>query len=728
MNSPDPAPRPAAKVAATFAVLAPALALVAMTLVLFWPATRYGFINFDDNRYVTENPFVQQGLSLSGIRWAFTSVHELWWLPLLWISYMADTTFFGTGAAGYHLTNVLLHALNALLLFWVLFRMTGARTRSFFVAALFAIHPLRVESVAWIAERKDVLSGLFFFLCLLAYLRQVERPAPLRFGLLHLLMLAGLMAKSALVVLPFLLLLLDYWPLRRARALWGSDAWRQWKPLLEEKQFLFGLAVLFTIITLHTHGTMDENAVDASVMARLSLIAPNYGDYLAQLFWPARLSLIHPPYFPSARLRLLTGAGLLALSLLFWRLRGRCPPLLVGWLWFLGSLLPVIRGIRFDEQSAYSDRYTYLPGIGLALLLCWGAGWWANNRKPRIGALLVLGFAVLAACYWRSARRLPDWTDSPTMFSRLIEFAPLDPHVNNNYGFELLLRGDLEESLPYFLRAATLRPTSSLAVLNYAHVLDQLGRHEELLDWLQSARERGYPDCVEIKALSGLAYLGADRAAEAIPFLRQSILWKPADPAWRIELIRALYEADQLETAREEIRALQSIGITHIHDFDGLIAHYAGLWQMGHAFRFWSFFRNNLRRQPNHVALLNNAAWLLATTDPSPAPPEEALRYARRAAELSPVPHPVVLDTLAAALAANGRFEEARQTVLQAIGLSTESDATPLVQNMKAHLATYQQDQPWRETAIPKTQSGAPLVRQDRTLAAPPGFHDNLAP
>ena len=191
--------------------------LVALTLALFWPATRCGFINFDDDRYVADNPVVRQGLTLPGIRWALTTTYELWWLPLLWISYMADTSLFGTGPAGYHLTNVLLHAANALLLFWTLFRLTGSKGRSFFAAAFFAVHPLRIESVVWITERKDVLSGLFFFLCLLAHLRQVERPSFLRRWTLPALMLLGLMAKSTLVVLPFLLLLLDYWPLRRAR-------------------------------------------------------------------------------------------------------------------------------------------------------------------------------------------------------------------------------------------------------------------------------------------------------------------------------------------------------------------------------------------------------------------------------------------------------------------------------------------------------------------------------
>lgn len=690
-----------------------ALVLVALTLALFWPATRCGFINFDDDRYVADNPVVRQGLTLPGIRWALTTTYELWWLPLLWISYMADTSLFGTGPAGYHLTNVLLHAANALLLFWTLFRLTGSKGRSFFAAAFFAVHPLRIESVVWITERKDVLSGLFFFLGLLAHLRQVERPSRLRRWLLAALMLLGLMAKSTLVVLPFLLLLLDYWPLRRAREPWNAGAWKQWKPLLAEKGALFALAFFFVALTLHTHGTTSENAADPSLWNRLTLIAPNYWRYLAQIFWPDPLSLIHPPDDPSGLVRATALLGLLALTVLFGRLRKTQPAFLVGWLWFLGGLFPVIRGIRFDELSAFSDRYTYLPGIGIALMLCWGAGEWANRRKRLTIPLILLGLAALAACCRQTVLRLPDWKDSPTMFGHLMQFAPADPHVNNGYGHELLLQGKAEEAMPYFLYAAAQRPKTSTAVYDYANALIQLGRFEDALDWLQSARDRGFPDVVEISALSGLAYLGANRAAEAIPFLRQTVRKQPDRPAWRVELIRALFEAGQPETAQEEIRELQRLGIAHIQDFDSLVAHYAGSWQLGNAAQSWIFFRNNLRRQPDSVVLLNNAAWLLATTENPPAPPDEALRLARHSAELAPVPHPGILDTLAAAEAAAGNFEQAQRTAQQAIDLARQGGAEEFARKLEEHLAAYRDHRPWREpAATPPSTVPAGLLRR----------------
>ena len=199
--------------------------LAALTLALFWPAVGYDFIKLDDDLYICLNPHVLTGLSISNIRWAFTTVYQNWWLPLLWISYMADTRFFGSEPFGYHLTNILLHTANAALFFWILFRATGSRWRSFFAAAFFAIHPLRVESVAWISERKDVLSGLFFMLSVLAYVRHTERPSATRLGMVHLWMLLGLLSKSMLVILPPLLLLLDYWPLGRAGDPGRRETW-----------------------------------------------------------------------------------------------------------------------------------------------------------------------------------------------------------------------------------------------------------------------------------------------------------------------------------------------------------------------------------------------------------------------------------------------------------------------------------------------------------------------
>ena len=688
--------------------------LALLTLALFGPAVRYGFINCDDDRYVLNNPPVQRGLAPGGLRWAFTTVHEQWWLPVLWTSFMADVTLFGPEPFGHHLTNVLLHVANVLLLFWVLARMTRAPWRSFFVAAFFALHPLRVESVVWITARKDVLSGLFFFRAVLVHLRQAERPAASRRAGLAALMLLGLMSKAIVVVLPALLLLLDYWPLRRAGDPWGRDAWPRWRPLLAEKWPLFALALVFSAVNLHTHVSGSGGEAGLPLATRVGLALPNYWTYLGKIFWPAHLSIHYPECdVVNGLVSAAAGLGLLAVTGLLVRFRKTAPYGLVGWLWFLFALVPVIRGVRLG-LTAYADRFVYLPSIGLALALVWGAAAGVALRPRLKTPAIGLGILLLAACAARSAVRLPDWRSSYAMFSRLIQTAPDDPLANVSYGYELLLQGRFEESLPYSHRGAQHAPATSIAVLNYANALFQLGRHDELLDWLDSARARGFPNAMETRALAGLAYLGADRAPDAVPILRQCVRWKPAEPAWRVELIRALYESDQPEAAQEELQALQALGISQIRDWDGLVAYYARSWQSGHVSSAWAFFRNNLRRRPDDGALLNNAAWLLATTENPPAPPTEALRLARRAAELAPAPHPGILDTVAVALAANGRFEEATEAARGAIDLARQSGAEELARKIAARLDLYRRNQPWTESLrnnAPGAGTQPPLIR-----------------
>ena len=670
-----------------------------MTLAAFAPAIRYDFVNFDDGGFVSENSHVLSGLSWANVRWAFTAVHEQWWLPVLWISYMADAALFGPGPFGFHLTNVLLHAIGAGLLFWALFRATGAPWRCFMVAAFFAVHPLRVESVAWITERKDVLSGFFFFLALLAYVRHAERPASARFGLVFAFMLLGLMSKGTVMVLPLVLLLLDFWPLRRAACPPAPGAWRQWRGLIAEKIPLFLLSAAFVFINLQTHASATGRASGMAFASRLALIAPDYWTYLGLLFWPARLCSHYPPHDLVLLPRTLGATiGLLLPTIAFWRGRSKAPWLLVGWLWFLVALAPMIRGVRLDPMLDHADRYTYLSGIGISICLVWGAA----AISARAGRLRFLapaaGLLLLAACAWKTVLQLPTWKDSLALYRQQIAVCPGNHLAHNNLGRALLERGRFEEALPHFRRTMELRPDdSNLAAANYAEALIRLDRNEQAIGFLQSALAQRDPRHPEMNLLLGFAFLNVDRAAEAIPCLRQAVAAAPQQLGWRIELVRALYEAGQPEAAQEEIRRLQVLGFSQFRNFDGLASHYAALWRSGEILHAWHFFRNNLRRRPDDAALANNAAWCLATAENPPAPPAEALRLARRAEELAPGPHPGILDTLAAALAANGLFEEAEQTAQEALGLARQGQDDQLAAQIPARLDTYRQRRPWRE-------------------------------
>ena len=675
-----------------------ALLLAAFALALFWPATGYDFVKLDDDQYICLNPHVTTGLSAANVRWAFTTVHQQWWLPLLWISYMADTELFGSGPHGYHLTNVLLHALNAALLFWVLFRLTGSRWRSFFVAAFFALHPLRVESVAWIAERKDGLSGLFFFLALLAYVRHVEKPGRARFGIVCAGMLLGLLSKAIVIVLPFLLLLLDYWPLRRAGDPWGRTAWPQWRPLLLEKLPLFLLSAAFIAINLRTHVAASGTGTDASFWHRAALVAPNYWAYLGKIAWPARLSLIYPPHDAVNWIGAGAAAvGLLAVTFLALRRRAQAPWAVTGWLWFLLALFPVIRGVRLDPTVAMADRFTYLPSIGLGLALVWGAAALVEHRPRLRFPAVALGALLLLACAGRTAQRLPSWKDSLTMFAELVEFAPDNFTANRGYGFALLETGRGEEALAFFARAAELKLQDTQAPADYADALLRLGRTEEAVAWLRESLASRNPDCPVLNSLLAFAELDSGRADQAIAPLHKALESHPNHLGWRIELIRALFEAGRPETAAEEIRRLQADGYAGIRGFDDLIPHYVNWWQGGEKNHAWQFFRNAISNQPDHVLLLNAAAWLLATDPAPPAPPEEALRLAHRAVELAGPPHPLLLDTLAAAYAAAGQFAAARATAQQACDLAAQQGDIASRMKIEARLAAYRRNQPWRE-------------------------------
>ena len=529
--------------------------LFVLTAVLFWPATGYDYINLDDHLYIPENPMVSSGFSWGGVHQAFTAVYEQWWLPLLWISYMADIELFGAGPFGHHLVNVLLHAVNAGLLFWALFRMTGARWRCFFVAALFAWHPLRMESVAWITERKDVLSGVFFMLALLAHVRDAAPPPARRMGRVFALMLLGLMAKSSVVVLPFLLLLLDYWPLGRGGDPWGRGSWGRWRPLVAEKIPLFALSAIFIVLTLITHGTAGGEHVDTSLANRLTLIAPNYWSYLGKIFWPARLTILYPTNVATSWIvRLLAPLGLLILTGCAWHFRKAKPVLMVGWLWFLMAMAPVVRGIRFDELSAFSDRYTYLPGIGIGWILAWAAAELTEKSRRLKGPVAVACGLVLSACLVRAHEQLPWWRNSLVMFQRAAQLAPESHFVRNSLGLALVETGRVEEGAAQLEQALRLLPGHPVYLSHLGAALLKLGRAEDALA-LQNEAIRLRPNDANYHNNRGKALMALGRKDEAQGAYEEALRLAPAHPEAHYNLGFLFYEGGRAQDARPHFQA-----------------------------------------------------------------------------------------------------------------------------------------------------------------------------
>ena len=519
------------------------LFLAAIVWIVFGQTLQHQFVNFDDGDYVFKNARVAQGLTIKGIVWAFTHVHSANWHPLTWISHMLDCQFYGLNPRGHHLTNVLLHAATAILLFLVLLQMTGSFWRSAFVAAVFAIHPLRAESVAWVAERKDILSGLFFMLTLGAYVRYARMPwSSLRYGLVVFLLALGLMCKPMLVTVPFVLLLLDYWPLNRF-----TDNFRIPRRLILEKLPLLALAAVSCAITLVAQREAMQPVAKISMPLRWGNAVISYLDYLRQMIWPSNLAVLYP--WESARITAVSTALaallLLCLSVVTLVLR-RHRYLVTGWFWYLLMLGPVI-GILQVGNQARADRYTYLSQIGLCILAAWGAAdLCARWRRRRVllasVASVILVSLIFSAraqtAYWQDSERL--WSralacttdntiaeenlgeayhakgrrqDAKARFEKALQIAPNQAMAHSALGLVLLELGQPDESITHLTRALEINPNFADAHYNLGNTLMQVGRANEALIHYQRALEI-YPDDVE--ALNNAAWILATWPEAAI--------------------------------------------------------------------------------------------------------------------------------------------------------------------------------------------------------------------
>ncbi len=675
-----------------------ALGLVAATVWLFWPATGYDFLNFDDDRYVSGNQIVRQGLTPESIRWAFRSVYESYWLPVMWLSYMLDSSLFGTEPFGYHLTNILLHALNAALLFLLLNSWTRKFWPSVFVAALFAWHPLRVESVAWIAERKDVLSGFLVLLCLFFYKRFSRNPVPGREVPAAFCMALGLMTKPILVTLPFLLLLLDYWPLKR----WNfsrEEVRAEGLKLVREKVLFWALTVLFCFLTYYTQtvGKAIHGTDAIPWMRRLASIPVAYVFYLGKTVLPVRLSMIYGD-LALAPWRSLTAAGfLLGLTLAaLWGGR-RCRALPVGWLWFLGLLVPVIGIVRVGTTHV-ADRFTYLPSIGLGIAVAWGASSLLPSRPWRSVLFALMGSAILVGCAWQTRQALPCWRNSLTAFENVLKYLPESALAHNNYGEALLGAGQTESALRHFDKAISVDPRTTPFIANSALALLLLNRTDEAIPRLEGALLAMNPRCPFLNFVLGLSWMEKGMPERAIPFLKRANEGPMIRPTWRVELARAYLEAGQTAEASNEFALVAGQGWAPLADFEGMCSYFSALWGKGHGRRAWSFFERTLTTHSNNIAILNNVAWLLATDPPAGADPAEAIRLALRAKDLCTVIYPGILDTLAVAYAAHGEFERAVYWSRQAHDLAVSNGLERLASKIGERTRVYQEGKAWGKT------------------------------
>jgi Flp pilus assembly protein TadD len=480
--------------------------LLLATLVVFSPVYHYDFVHLDDDLYITDNPNIQKGLSGESIKWAFTSTRAGLWLPITWLSLMLDFELFGLKASGYHLSNLLFHLANTILLFLLFKRMTGQLWRSAFLAALFALHPLRVESVAWAAERKDVLSTLFLLLSIHGYLRYAAHGRPFAYISTLLLFWLSLMAKPMAVTLPCLLLLLDYWPLGRLTfAKPGPDHYQEKitinsgrkKPtafflLLEKIPFflLSGIISVITFLAQRSFGALSPLR-SLPVNTRLANAVVSYVEYISKTFWPRNLAVLYPYPLEPLPMWKVAGAGLLLASLtllVLWAAWRHYRYALTGWLWYLVSLLPVIGLVQAGPQ-AMADRFTYIPLIGLFLVVSWSVPDLIAEWSPKRFVVPLLAGLVLAVLMVGTRSQVKHWHDSITLFEHTLQVTENNVVMHDNLGSVFVEQGRFAEAIPHFTKALLIRPNDVKAHINLAVSLVNLGDLQKAIEHYRKALE-----------------------------------------------------------------------------------------------------------------------------------------------------------------------------------------------------------------------------------------------
>jgi tetratricopeptide (TPR) repeat protein len=569
------------------------LCLVLATAAVYWPVRHFNFVGYDDGEYVYGNPHVQPGLTFRGVVWAFTTDYARNWHPLTWLSHMLDCQLFGLDAGAHHLVSVLIHIASTLLLFLLLKRMTAAPWRSAFVAALFALHPLHVESVAWVAERKDVLSAFFWMLTLWAYVRYVEKfevqssKFKIHYVLSLLFFTLGLMVKPMLVTLPFVLLLLDYWPLGRtgcAEAATGENTKTPSSQLLKEKLPFVALAAASCAATYwaqHAGGTM-ASLKSVSPGMRIANALLSYVSYLDKAVWPTGLAVFYPlrTSLPAAA-AVAAGIGLVGVTAaVIWK--GRPMPWLVtGWFWYLGTLVPVIGLVQVGAQ-AMADRYTYVPLIGLLMMLCWSVPGVALEQRILKAITSGAAVAVLAACAMLSKIQVGYWKDTETLFRHALSVTRDNWLAHNNLGVALVQAGRVPEGIEHLEQALRINPDYDEGHYNLGLALAQTGRVQEAMEhWKQALRfnpdlaeahynlavaleQEGHleeairhyeqtvrinPDFVQAQGNLGLALLQLGGAQEAIRHFEQALRIEPDSPELQYNLGLALAQVGRVREA-----------------------------------------------------------------------------------------------------------------------------------------------------------------------------------
>jgi protein O-mannosyl-transferase len=654
--------------------------LAAISLGVFGQTIRHHFVNFDDDVYVYNAPAIQAGLTIKGIALAFTSPHARNWHPLTTISHMLDCQLYGLKAGGHHATNVVLHTVAVLLLFRVLRQMTGAVWKSAIVAALFAVHPLHVESVAWVSERKDVLSAVFFFLMLDMYVRYARAPSKTRYLAAAVLFAAGLMSKPMLVTTPLILLLLDYWPLRRfeqsfstqgkAKISKSVNRSRVIRRLFLEKIPLLVLSMGSCFITFMLQKRATGAIPPLPFLWWVQNAFASYVIYVWQTFWPTNLAVFYP--HPNNTLPIweviLAIVFLLAFTLAAIAFRRERPYLFTGWFWYLVMLVPVIGLIQVGEQG-HADRYTYLPHVGLFLLVVWLAADMTAVPQFKSRVALAAAVVIIGALAWAAFIQVSYWRNSETLWTHALAVTSNNDFAHNNLGYLCVDRDELDKAISHFEIASRIRSSkldphydvgSAFVQMNLADALARKGQSDEAMLHFEEAIKL-QPNYADAYYNRGSVLFAKGRIDEAMADWGKTLQLQPNDADAHTGLGNALLRRGSLKEA---------------------IAHY----------------ERALALSPQDPHSRNNIAWVLATSsDPSVRDGVRAVEFAQQAVMLTGGRDPHFVRTLAAAYAESSRFSEAIAAAEQAIAIAALQGKSGLTNTLKKDIVLYREHIPLRE-------------------------------
>jgi len=650
-----------------------------VALIAYEPIRHNDFVSYDDPRYITENSDIQGDITFQSLGRAFTQPHYFMWHPLTTIVNMVDYKFYRLNPLGHHLTNLLLHIVSALLLFKILSDITRVIWPSAFVAAIFALHPLQVEAVAWAAELKTVLSGLFWLLTIAVYIRYTKKP---RTGLyLLLLMVYGLciLTKPTVVTLPFVLLLLDYWPLGRAK--WGRQ--------IIEKIPLFVMSAILSVITFFAqqHGGAVMPLEKMPLDFRIANMFISYMRYIGKTIWPSQLAVFYPP-LPSNLLKTTeaTCALLFILITAFCIYIGRRRKYIAaGWLWYVGTLVPMIGLIQAGAQ-AMANRYMYISVLGLLIIIAWSAKDLIANR-PRLKIIsAVLAVAVLSSAIILTRMQVKHWQNSMTLFEYTLKVTKNNAVAENSYGCALFEAGRVNEAAQHLSNAVRIGPIFSDARCNLGQVFLKQGKLNEAIACFNELIKQKR-DSAQVYYHLAVALSMQNKYDDAIKYFAKALTMKPEYPDAHRKMGAVLLAKGKAEEAILHLNKALQTSNNQAEVYANLGTAYNQLGKYKPAIQNWA---EAVKLEPNNPEIFNNMAWLLAAVnDMSVHNPNKAIELAQQACKLTEFKNPAILDTLAVAYAAAGRFNDAITTAEQALYIAKSRDQKDIINEIQNHIELY---------------------------------------